>query len=380
MAVFCQEIDKDKNDCISMKELEDASNMYEFGFVELLIIWSLRESYDYIASLSNDECPFERKRSELSFYDIEVYMSDIVNDEDINTLLLKIKHLSSGFLPLGIYSINHRYPLQGQIGDCGLIATISSLAYSRPSDIYNMFRQNEDGSIDVNFPSHGIINVAPTIEILYKGATTDFGFGGFWPLVLEASFIKIINNEPLTITELQNTKGKLSRREYEIDYALDGISAEKAISILTGSSTDFWEINMSTTDKTRKKLYEITHYKKVAVAASIPTHYKGPCPTAFEWYLPVLPIDNHYEYWVLPTDSCYKKKLMPLYRDLRINHAFSILFYDSENDTVLLRNPWGQGEPSDPETHTPIDGKNDGIFKMKIDNFVEVFDFIYFEE
>lgn len=50
------------------------------------------------------------------------------------------------------------------------------------------------------------------------------------------------------------------------------------------------------------------------------------------------------------------------------NHNYTILSASEENGVkyVQLRNPWGQSEPGN-------DGKNDGIFKMKLDDFARLY-------
>ena len=56
------------------------------------------------------------------------------------------------------------------------------------------------------------------------------------------------------------------------------------------------------------------------------------------------------------------------------NHAYSILGYEKATDGtrfVKLRNPWGESEPF------PGDGKNDGIFKLKLDTFVKLYSNLY---
>jgi hypothetical protein len=55
------------------------------------------------------------------------------------------------------------------------------------------------------------------------------------------------------------------------------------------------------------------------------------------------------------------------------NHAYSILAYKEVDGVkhVQLRNPWGESEPS------PGDGKNDGIFWLKLDDFIKLYATIY---
>ena len=51
------------------------------------------------------------------------------------------------------------------------------------------------------------------------------------------------------------------------------------------------------------------------------------------------------------------------------DHAYSILGYEkSGNDRfVVLRNPWGESEPSG-------NGANDGVFKLKLEEFQKLYD------
>jgi hypothetical protein len=53
-------------------------------------------------------------------------------------------------------------------------------------------------------------------------------------------------------------------------------------------------------------------------------------------------------------------------------HAYTVLGAKEEGGTkyIELRNPWGNTEPGD-------DGKNDGIFKMKLDDFVKLYSNVY---
>lgn len=57
------------------------------------------------------------------------------------------------------------------------------------------------------------------------------------------------------------------------------------------------------------------------------------------------------------------------------NHAYSILGYEEAADGtkyVQVRNPWGESEPF------PGDGKNDGIFKVKLDAFMKLYSSLYY--
>jgi len=56
------------------------------------------------------------------------------------------------------------------------------------------------------------------------------------------------------------------------------------------------------------------------------------------------------------------------------NHAYSVLGYEVKDGVkyVQVRNPWGESEPF------PGDGKNDGIFKLKLDDFTKLYSTLYY--
>ncbi|MBL8916898.1 MAG: hypothetical protein JNM17_39710 [Archangium sp.] len=57
------------------------------------------------------------------------------------------------------------------------------------------------------------------------------------------------------------------------------------------------------------------------------------------------------------------------------NHAYSVMGYEkSGNDRfVIVRNPWGESEPAG-------NGPNDGIFKLKLEDFTKLYQSLYFQE
>ena len=56
------------------------------------------------------------------------------------------------------------------------------------------------------------------------------------------------------------------------------------------------------------------------------------------------------------------------------DHAYSVLGYKTDNGVqyVQVRNPWGESEPF------PGDGKNDGIFWLKLDDFMKLYQTLYY--
>ena len=56
------------------------------------------------------------------------------------------------------------------------------------------------------------------------------------------------------------------------------------------------------------------------------------------------------------------------------NHAYTVLAVDAENDTVIVRNPWGRSERAD------LDGTNDGVFELSRDQFFANYSHLYMDE
>jgi hypothetical protein len=56
------------------------------------------------------------------------------------------------------------------------------------------------------------------------------------------------------------------------------------------------------------------------------------------------------------------------------NHAYSVMGYEKVGTDrfVIVRNPWGESEPAG-------NGPNDGIFKLKLEDFTKLYQSLYFQ-
>jgi hypothetical protein len=59
--------------------------------------------------------------------------------------------------------------------------------------------------------------------------------------------------------------------------------------------------------------------------------------------------------------------------NIPMGHEYTITNYDARTQTVTLRNPWGNGEPTDSNGNAR-DGQDDGQFTMSYDEFRRTFD------
>jgi hypothetical protein len=64
---------------------------------------------------------------------------------------------------------------------------------------------------------------------------------------------------------------------------------------------------------------------------------------------------------------------------LPTKHAYSVIGWDRATDTVTIRNPWGRRELRD-ANGKPLDGTDDGVFKMKLADFDKQFTEIGYEQ
>jgi hypothetical protein len=57
------------------------------------------------------------------------------------------------------------------------------------------------------------------------------------------------------------------------------------------------------------------------------------------------------------------------------DHAYSVMGYEKSGTDrfVILRNPWGESEPAG-------NGPDDGVFKLKLEDFTKLYQSLYFQE
>ena len=53
-------------------------------------------------------------------------------------------------------------------------------------------------------------------------------------------------------------------------------------------------------------------------------------------------------------------------------HAHTVLAVDEQRETITVRNPWGRFEPTDGKGK-PRDGKDDGVFELSFEEYVQDF-------
>lgn len=224
---------------------------------------------------------------------------------------------------------------QGFVGDCTFIAAISSMSNTPlgRKQIDNMITENKDGTYTVKFPgaNRPLTVDAPTSaeHVMYAN-----GHGnGMWANVLEKAYGKYSNNEAHWFPSLFGTTIQAQ--------ALDGgLVGSIGMKLLTNSNAEV--LQLGTMQKSQDG-HMVPAEKEDVITALSHANTDGFIVTAS--------LLNEKNSLGLPS-----------------NHEYSILKFDTTNREVTMRNPWGSREPRN-ASGAPLDGKDDGIFKVSLEQF-----------
>lgn len=225
---------------------------------------------------------------------------------------------------------------QGQIGNCYLPAAIASLAHTHAGALQNMIKDNGNGTYTVTFKerdwrTNSYKDKPITVDAdLYSrtwggplygasaGNTSTTGMELWWP-ILEKAYAQFKGS--------YNTIGD------------GGVASSVFTDVLGRSSNDMslrWDNNP---DKVWNRI-------KSSLDAGLPV-----------------------------AAGTYGKEEAARYTNTGVysNHAYSVLGYEERDGVkyVKLRNPWGESEP------VPGDGRNDGVFNLKLDDFLKLYQSLY---
>ncbi|MEQ8277301.1 MAG: C2 family cysteine protease [Deltaproteobacteria bacterium] len=317
--------DTDDNGHLSESEVAAAVNDSDNTGSDAAAAAALHHRQDEIEELSDDEWGDENDG--VTLRDLAEYNSRLGTDDDTvrSTEFAyrdgqrRIRETSRDLF-VGEASTEHMR--QGRVGTCDLNAAAGSIAAQDHGDadrnrLEDMITDNGDGTYTVAFPDESVTVDAPTDAEIARYSTA--GENGLWMTVLEKAYGELEGD-----TDVAGDAG-------------DGALPGTAVSNLTdGSDVDF--LSTTSLDTTRTKLRNAFDNHE-AVTAHI--HKDAP--------------------W---GDS--RRDGLPM------GHAYSVVGYDEENDTVTLRNPWGRTEPVDADGNA-ADGTNDGVFTMSIEEFDSTF-------
>ena len=206
---------------------------------------------------------------------------------------------------------------QGREGDCWLL---SSVAGMKPEAIQNLIKPGKDGNYEVHFPGKPPETVSPPTE---AERHTYASSNGSWINILEKGADQALERQNSDIN------GDLNPTAYKLLTGQGGrhIVANESL------SREGWDNNGTS---------ELQRDPKKLGATIQESFAEGRLVNAY-------------------SSQGYSDTQNN--RVVSSNHAYTVTGYDQNSGMVTVRNPWGQGESADQ------DGKNDGVFRMSIDEF-----------
>jgi len=224
--------------------------------------------------------------------------------------------------------------VQGGLGDCFYVASLAAVAEVQPEAIKQGISDNGDGTYSVRvfgktsdgtfvpqlFQVNGEVPVAPGVGQVF----TQSEDGSRWASLYEKGFAAA--NE---------------------GYAnIDGGIPPTALEAITGKPASWTNI---------EKMSPNEVWGVLQGAGTVPM-VAGTEP-------------------VRDDDPYYASRLGV--RGLVPGHGYTVLGTSTEEGqrSVLVRNPWGQGEPANAKGMA-LDGVNDGVFKVRIEDFSQYFSFV----
>lgn len=221
---------------------------------------------------------------------------------------------------------------QGSIADCYLVAALSATAKAHPDLITNGVKPAGKGAFEVRFFERDYSGKYKEVWIKVD-ADLATAKGGSRPAYARS-------------TEKNERGMELWPAIYEKAYAVwkkgydkmgEGGSSQAALEALVGNRVQATTLSYTPEDQIWKKLQAATKDGKMVKAGSAGTHGKD-------------------------QEEIYKDT------NLYAWHAYTIMGIEEKDGArfVILRNPWGRTEPGS-------DGKDDGIFKLTIADFVKYY-------
>ena len=219
---------------------------------------------------------------------------------------------------------------QGAIGNCYFPAALAAVASMRPDIIEKMIKDNGDGTYTVKFNANASYGSGRPVEIKVDGDLYARSYGGpvyggslggsTAPDKMELWF-------PLIEKAYAQWKGSY-------DTIGNGGVAGQVMSEVMGKGYRYENLSPSNKDRMFDLIQKAAANKQPMAAGTY------------------------------GTEDASRYTNTGVYA----HHAYTVLGAVEENGVkyVQLRNPWGQSEPG-------YDGKNDGIFKLELDKFVNLY-------
>jgi Domain of unknown function (DUF4157)/Calpain family cysteine protease len=259
--------------------------------------------------------------------------------------------------------------VQGGLGDCYLMAALSSLAQSNSEHIKNMIRDNGDGTVTVRLydtsksraPKFEATSVFVKVNksIPEKEGKNIYAGGSLWAALIEKAYVS---------AGFAGSRSKKDKGSYK--NVADGGLAEHAFEVITGQSANKFALQspIETPEENGEKA--ITAYTSNVADPSAPDAVLNVIAEALAAGQAVAAgtrqLTKEEKQKLAGETSSGRSANEAIYGDIVYGHAYSILAVDQAKKTISLRNPWGQVTDKD-------DGKRKGVLDLEISTFLDAF-------
>lgn len=348
---FWSSSDKNKDGQLSRQEIDQAMLDPAITGKDAAALATCKSSFDWLSNLypwdgSTKDAITRRDIDELAHYEgganyltaERIFSDQIANLNDYQNTTYSA-HTSN--------KPDRDDPVQGPLGDCYLISTLSSFADKRPEQIQNLITENKSkNSYTVEFriddASWKTEVPKPTeSKIAYYGSPVD------WPLAVQSAYGRFITEGPLC-----------SSRKYEKEMlTLHGLPKTfKAATLyednLTSGGYPMIPMMVVGGKSTLKQLFltgDLSNPEKEKVEQLFKSGVLDSCPTVASTKDDV---------------SVYKLGLVP-------SHSYSVRSYSPERHSVLIRNPYGSR--TEVPSNSDIADIGGGEIEVPFETFLKAF-------
>lgn len=266
--------------------------------------------------------------------DLQKFLNTAVAQIDLPDPTVLDKHSTSvSWTPvqpggaLFVDGVHYDDVIQGSIANCYLVAAFSSLAHANPDVIKNAFKENPDGTYTVRFFERRGTRYEAVYVTVDSDLPTEAGSN-------RSKYAKARDTNEHWVTMLEKAYAQWKGGYEAIG---NGGNAGTVFEALTGKRPEWTSTSYSQADQLFSRLTTATSTGRPVTAG---THGK----------------DSGVDYTGTGVYAW---------------HAYTVLGTSEESGEkfVQLRNPWGKSEHGN-------DGVDDGIFKMKLDDFMKLYNSI----
>ena len=303
---------------------QDVSELIDTAKAEKKFTPELKAELSALISQHSDKFELSAKGA------LESFLATTSTTRDLADPTVLTKHSTSvAWNPVGsggslyVDGISYDDVIQGSIANCYMVSAYSSLAQQNPEAIKNAIKDNGDGTFDVRFFEKRGGRYAPVTVKVDSDIPVELG--------TTAKYGKARDTKEAWVTVLEKAYAQWKGGYETIG---NGGNAGTVFEALTGKPPNWTSTTSATPDQLHSQLTTALARHKPITAG---THGK----------------DSGVDYTGTGVYAW---------------HAYSLIGTSTENGEkfVQLRNPWGRSEHG-------TDGKDDGIFKMKMGDFMRLY-------